>query len=306
MFPQYVCNLLATLRHPPWTEELNWNLHMTMEGEERIPFHSYVRPSGAPTCMPTCDDISSIPQFSALPAELQLRILSFCSASTLFQLMRVSSALRIEASKLFWGNVDAYFLTDAHWLMNGGHPGYTGCDLAFLPQVQNVEIEYHAGRDNEICPRHEDGIHVRHDLISEHWKSFKKRFTNAKRVIINQNWISPPWRNETEPVPQALRILAEACPPDVEAFALIIEEKRSDDASGSATATNKWQRSLYQHSGGGVWGRIETYKHHETVLMPLKRFYGPVGEFYGGRYEGERDTLQKWALWPLSLEGKYP
>jgi hypothetical protein len=53
MFPQDVCNLFATLRHPPWTEELNWGLRMTMSGEERIPFHSYVKPSTMSTSVPS-------------------------------------------------------------------------------------------------------------------------------------------------------------------------------------------------------------------------------------------------------------
>ena len=42
------------------------------------------------------------------------------------------------------------------------------------------------------------------------------------------------------------------------------------------------------------------------ILMPLKQFHRPFDEFYEGRYEDERGMLQKWALWPLSLEGQPP
>ncbi|KAF2185367.1 hypothetical protein K469DRAFT_708149 [Zopfia rhizophila CBS 207.26] len=301
MFPEYVCNLLATLRYPPWTKELNWGLHMTMEGEERIPFHSYVQPGTASTCFP--GQISSMPQFSTLPVELQLRILSFCSARTLFQVMRVSSALRIEASKLFWANPDAYFLVDAHWLLNGGHPGYTGCDLPFLSHVQNVEIEYHHGRDDEICPLHDGVMEVRRELITNLWKSFKKRFPNAKRVVINQNWVSPPWRNETEPVPQALQILIQYCPPEIEAFAFIVEEENlTIGTSTSVPSMKKWQRSLYRRSAGDIWTRVGTGRRHKTILVPMKHFHGPVGGFERLKHEGERVLLQQHGLWPLSLE----
>ncbi|KAF2111565.1 hypothetical protein BDV96DRAFT_582396 [Lophiotrema nucula] len=301
MFPEYVCNLRATLRYPPWTKELNWGLHMTMEGEERIPFHSYVQPGTTPTCFP--GQISSMPQFSTLPDELQLRILSFCSPRTLFQIMRVSSALRIEASKLFWANPDAYFLVNAYWLLKGGHPGYMGSDLPFLSHVQNVEIEYQRGRDDEICPRYDGVMDIRQKLITNLWKSLKKRFPIAKRVVINQNWPSPPWRNETEPVPQALRILIQCCPPEIEAFAFIVEEENPTiGTSTSAPSMKKWQRSLYRRLAGGTWTRVATVRRHKTILMPMRHFHGPVGGFERLKHDGEVVRLQQYGLWPLSLE----
>ncbi|KAF2007378.1 hypothetical protein P154DRAFT_118594 [Amniculicola lignicola CBS 123094] len=301
MFPEYICNLLATVRYPPWTKELNWGLHMTMYGEERIPFHSYVQPGTTSPCFPGY--ISSMPQFSTLPVELQLRILSFCSACTLFQVMHVSSTLRIEASKLFWANPDAYFQVEAQWLLDGGHPGGIGCDLPFLLHVQNVEIEYHRGQDSQICPRPDEVMEVRQELITTLWRSFKKRFPNVKRVVVNKNWPTRPWRNEIESVSQELQILFQYCPLAVEAFAFILEEENPTMGTrNSDPSIKKWQRSLYRRSAGDVWTRVATGRRHKTILMPMKHFHGPVGGFERLKYKGERLLLQKYGLWPLSLE----
>jgi hypothetical protein len=229
-----------------------------------------------------------MPQFSTLPMELQLHINSFCSARTLFQIMRLSSALRIEASKLFWANPDAYFLVHAHWLLDGGHSGYTDCDLSFLSHVQNVEIEY--DNDNDICPLHDDVMKVQQELITTYWKSFEKRFPNAKRVLVNQNWESRR-TNKTEPVPQALRILIQYCPPKIEALAFIVEESPTMSTSTTVLSMEKWQRSLYRRSAGDVWTRVETARRHKTILMPIKHFHRPVSAFFEIRHEGYRVHL---------------
>jgi hypothetical protein len=106
MLPEFVCNFLATLTHPPWTKALRRDLHMTLEGEERIPFSFYVRPSPA-TAGSSCQT-TSFSHYNALPSELQVYILTFCSAPTLFQLMKVSSGLRADVGKLFWADPEAY------------------------------------------------------------------------------------------------------------------------------------------------------------------------------------------------------
>jgi hypothetical protein len=81
-------------------EELkHWGLHTIMKWEERIPVHSHVQPGAVSFCFPK--QVFSFPQFCTLPAELQYRILTFCSAHTLFQVMHVPSTLCTEASKRF-------------------------------------------------------------------------------------------------------------------------------------------------------------------------------------------------------------
>jgi hypothetical protein len=80
--------------------------------------------------------------------------------------MHVSSALRADASKLFWANPSAYFLVDAYWLLDRGYPGYQCSDLTFLQNVQNVEIEYEPSTNNDIWPRLGEEMAIRQDRIT--------------------------------------------------------------------------------------------------------------------------------------------
>ncbi|KAH7068636.1 hypothetical protein FB567DRAFT_540867 [Paraphoma chrysanthemicola] len=303
MFSENVDDLLSTLSHPPWTEPLNWGRYMTMYGEERIPFHVYVNPGA--TASSRQDPASSFSYFTKLPVELQDRVLTFCSASSLFQLMHVSAALRIEASKLFWANPNALFHVESHWILRGAYPGYACHDLGFLARAQNIEIEYQAGMDEEICPQ-EDGVtsETRPDLITHFWASFAKCFPNAKRVIINQNWATPLWRKDLEPVPQALRALLQFCSLDIRLGAFVLEEKGTHDSRSSTMSASlgRWQRSLYWLEAGHSWVRAESYRHPKPVLMPMKQFNGPIGEWERPKYTSLLVRLQVYGLWPLMVE----
>lgn len=110
MWVQGVCNLLATLSKPPWTKPLNWDLHMTIDGEVRTPFHLYITYEYAPPY--TSSQAALVSRFSQLTTELQLRVLDFCSAPVLYQMMH-TSMLRIEAAKRFWSDPDTYYLVEA-------------------------------------------------------------------------------------------------------------------------------------------------------------------------------------------------
>jgi hypothetical protein len=300
MFPEFACNLSATLSYPPWRNDLDWGLYTTKEWEKRTTFHSYVQPGAATACLP--GQVSSFPRFSTLPAELQLRVLSFCPARTLFQVMRVSSTLRTEASKLFWANPNAFFVVEAYWLLDGGYPGNTCWDMAFLHHVQQVEIEYYPGAGNTICPQEVGEISVRQDLILCFWKSFKQRFPNAKRVIINQNWETTSCWSDTEPVALPLRTLIQYCPPGINVSAFVLEKNPLIDNSTIITSKKSWQRSLYQPTADGRWETLQLDGRHTTLFMPTKQFSGPVGEFRGLAYECERIACQKYGLWPLMIE----
>jgi hypothetical protein len=222
MLPEFTCNFLATLAHPPWTAVPKHNIYMTIEGEEQFPFSVYVQPkpvSEGPIRQPT-----SFSYFNALPIELQLHILTFCSASTLFQLMRVSSGIRVKASKLFWAYPRAYFLVEATWHLGGGYHSYTESNMAFLASVQNVQVNYWEGTDNEICRLGDETVEIQYDRIADFWKAFTQRCPRAKTLVVNQCWISSPSRKETHRVLMALRLLLQSSPPGITASAFIVEE----------------------------------------------------------------------------------
>jgi hypothetical protein len=302
MRPEFSCNLADALPLPPWENELDWSLHITQKWEKRIPFSSYVQPTASATTNSLQREAASFPQFSTLAAELQLRILGVCPASTLFQLMHVSSTLRPEASKLFWANPSAYFLIDAHWLLEGGYPGYQCCDSAFLQNVQNVEIEYEPSMNNDIWPKFDGRMEVRQDRIAAFWDSVKRRLPQVKRIVINQNGEPGVWRG-SDAVPLPLQVLMQARPCTVQISALVLE-KHFHPGPGTNTETQarpSWRRSIYQLTASHTWEKVES-RHSKTILLPVKRFDGLVGRFEALKQRCLRIELQQYSLWPLAIE----
>ena len=290
MLPEYTCNFLATLAHPPWRTALRRTLHMTLEGEERTLFSYYVQPSSAQAA--SWSHTTFFP-FKALPDELQLRVLGFCSASTLFQLMRVSSWLRTEASKLFWAHPGAYFLIEAWWLVDGGYPGYTHSDLAFLANVQNVQIDYGVETQHRICPLRDGIVEVQQDRIAGFWEMFTKRCPKAKRVIINQCCISTTTRDENQGVPEELQLLVRSSPLGIAASTFIVE---------GADVPKKWQRAVYHMCADSSWEKIKLGQDWKTILVPAKQHTGPVGRFQEIEYRGSLLILEEDGLWPILVE----
>ncbi|KAF1959626.1 hypothetical protein CC80DRAFT_590831 [Byssothecium circinans] len=302
MWVQGICNLQATLSKLPWTKPLNWSLQMTPDGEERIPFHSYVQSN---TVQPhSSSQTSSFPDFNQLPVELQLRILAFCSAPTLYQIMR-TPMLRTEAAKLFWADPNTYYLIEAHWLFGGGHSGYTCYDLSFMAYAQNVEIEYDVSSDDKIGPITDDVLELDYEKAREFWKTFQTRFPRAKRVVVNQNWESLSIRqHDDEPVACCLKVLIETCPVEINVLAFVLVEVSSGGCKRTALpVANNWHRVLYQLAEDGGWVKVTASGfERKTILMPPKKFHGPVGEFEGLKYECGRIQLQEMGLGALAIE----
>jgi hypothetical protein len=279
---------------------------MTLSGEERTPFALYVQPSATGSSTGSSCQNSLFSLFNALPAELQLRVLTFCSASTLFQLMRVSSSLRIEASKLFWGhpNPNAYFVIQAEWLLDGGYAGYTYNDLAFLSKVQNIQVDYGTRVPYRICPSRDDIEEVRQDRIRDFWKTFQKRFPSAKRVIINQDWMSLA-REKTHSVSKGLRHLVRSSPSRIATCAFVVENANANalaDIIASNPRSEKWQRAVYQPCPDGSWEKIKLGQDWKTVLVPAKQFSGILGRFHELRHRESLLWLEEDGLWPILVE----
>jgi hypothetical protein len=302
MSPEFACNLLETLPLPPWKKELDWGLYITRRWERRIPFSSYVRPKINAASNGFWGQATSFSQFGLLAAELQLRILSVCSISTLFQLMHVSSTLRAEASKLFWANPSAYFLVDAYWLLDGGYPGYQCSDLAFLQNVQNVEIEYEPSTNNDIWPRLGGEMAIRHDRITTFWNSIKRRFPRIQRVVVNQNGEPGIWRG-ADAVPPPLQALVQACPLSINISVLVSKRQPLPNADTSTKVQPRqiWQRSNLRFRANHVWTQLE-FRHNKTILLPMRQFDGLVGKFEVLKHRCLRIQLQQYGLWPLAIE----
>lgn len=302
MWAQSVCNLLNTLCMPPWTTPLDWSLHITFNGEERIPFHIYVQCGSVQPY--SSSQISSFPGFQRLPTELQLRILALCTAPSLIQTMRIPM-LRVECEKLFRADPNTYYLIEAHWLFKGGRLGHTSYDLSFMHYAQNIEIEYDVCSDDTIGPIRDDVLEIDHEKAQEFWKTFRSRFPRAKRVVVNQNWESSSIRYlDDEPVTCCLKVLIESCPVELDVLAFVLMEVGSGGSRRTALpAPTNWHRKLYRLDDDGVWNDVTTTQcERKTILMPPKRFKGPLGDCKALRYQCERILLHKEALRLLQLK----
>jgi hypothetical protein len=297
---QATCNLLATLSYPPWPKGLDRDMYMTSGGEERVPFHVHVRPNCTRTV--ASQHSANLSAFSQLPNELQRHILTLCSDSSLFQLMHTSSKLRIEASKLFWGRQNVYFLVEAEWLLNNAYPGQSYWDMAFLANVQHVEVECQPTISWKICRKRDETREIQHTLLNVFWASLKDRFPNVKTVVINHNEERTSWDDEKEPFPLALQLLLRACPQGITSSVLFLEKIPQLIASTTDWRTT-WQRCLFQQTETGEWCKRELDSVRKIVLMPPKHFNGPVGRFRKLGYRLYYNIcLQQYGLWPLMVE----
>jgi hypothetical protein len=272
---------------------------MTLDGEEYIPFHLYVQPNVVQSR--SSSETSLFADFNRLPAELQLRILTFCSPSTLYHLMH-TSMFRTDAAKVFWTDPNTHYLIESDWLFKGGHSGHTYYDLSFMAYAQNVEIRYDA--EVEVIPVGVDRVEHRYAKAQELWKTFQTRFPCAKRVVVNHNWESQSIRQlDDEPVPSHLKVILEKCPDEIDVLILVLLEVESGGCEQTAhPVANNWHRILYQLTNDGGWKKVTCGFERKTVLMPPKRFHGPVGEFKGLVYQGDRIRLQKEGLGALAIE----
>ncbi|XP_014562439.1 hypothetical protein COCVIDRAFT_32903 [Bipolaris victoriae FI3] len=260
----------VVLAHPPWTKALKRN---------------------------------RLFRLSTLPAELQFHVLTFCSASTLFQLMRVSSSLRKEAQKLFWAYSDTYFVIKARWLLDGGYAGYTSNDLDFLAKVQNIQIDCDLGTRHQICLIRNGAKEVQQDRIRHFWDVFQRRCPRAKRVIINQIEVSISTGKGVNCLEKALQHLVQSSPPGILASASSVQEADVPaDIGASDPSTQNLQIAVYQRCPDSSWKKNNLGKHWKAVLVPAKRFSGPVGRIYEIRYRDSLEDMKYWGFWITVVE----
>lgn len=266
---------------------------MTVDKEDQTPFPLYVQPDAAYTL-----HISPFPQFVQLPSEIQFHILTFCSAPTLFQIMRVSSVLRIEAAKLFWADPNTYYFIECSWLLAGGYPGNTNYDLSFFCNVQNIEVEYGHDAHCKLNPIQDD-MDIPRDLILDFWTTLRSRFRRVKRVVIN----TPRLTSMGGVIPRCVQVLIESCPPEIDVSAFFLEGEHACVKNETvALPTFKYQRTFYRPTPNGELRKVTLLWDRNTILMPIKLFSGPVGEFERLSCRMKRIELQENALGPLVIE----
>lgn len=299
MLPEYACHISA-IRYPSQKQELDLDFSTTLFWDSLIPFSSYVRSDYGSS---TSQGDALLPlQLPTLPVEVLFHMLRFCPSGTLFKLMRVSPVLRAEASKIFWCRWDTYFYIEADWLLGGALAGCTDLNLEFLHYVENVEVALNSTSITDLCPRHDDEVEIQHGLIDAFWKSIARRCPRVKRVLLSHPTRRQPWWEDTQPIQLPIRSLAQACPPCIQLYILVLEEKRLTVGIDSPTQpTLRWQHGVYQPGPCSTWLKIPNMEQRKTVMVPPKKFSGPVGEYSRLCYRSSLNSLRQFALWPLII-----
>lgn len=213
--------------------------------------------------------------------------------------MHVSSTFRIEASKLFWADPNAFYLVDGDWIHEGGYPGSTYCDFSFMANVQNVIIDP-ANCIRSLTSR--DGRWVDLTDAKTGFKELTRILPNAKKLVIKQNWNLHVTKSDMEPVLHIARNLRQFFP-QLDVAALVIERLHNPRTTVyMGPATHHYQRALYRLSADGSWREATDKWNSATLLIPSKKFQGPAGEFYGPEHKRLQNMYKHHSFWPLMIE----
>ncbi|EOA83896.1 hypothetical protein ACJQWK_00876 [Exserohilum turcicum] len=267
----------------PSTGPIGWHLHATECGETRTSFASYVQLDFVAGTT-TKSAKTGFPDFSRLPAELQVHVLSFCSSATLFRLMHTCSALRHAASKLFWARPDTWYSLDGTWLLAGGFPGETHCVTEFLRRVRQLEIRFEHVR--EVMPPATD---EQDEQIYGFWRALQRLAPRLERVVVSHD---APRITRTISLELLKRVLQKR-PRGIDAFASVIT---AGDAS-----THRGIRYRGRFGAAG-WELTDPEWVRQSVLLPPKAWRGPMGEYAQAQYQIDRCLRMRRARHALRIQ----
>lgn len=135
--------------------------------------------------------------------------------------------------------------------------------------------------------------------------TFRRRFPSAKTVVVNKNWESLSIRyQDDEHISSSLKVLVETCPIDLEISAFVpVEVGRGGGERTAPPVAKNCHRVFYRLADNGEWRETTSSGfERKTVVMPSKRFYGPVGEFKELLHEQERIQSHLLGLGAVAIE----
>jgi hypothetical protein len=265
-----------------WKRPLDFSLHGDFYGELFSPFSSYVRQTG------WTKSNESIGQYANLPTELQLKILQFCDAATLFRLMHTSRNMRVEARKLFFSNPGVWYLVHAKWLLTGGYPAYTKLDLDMLACVEQLNVDFSwmherlwmtpegsgrwAGTEEDAAATAYGGMD---EQIRVFWETVQRRLPQLKHVILSDQCT----RSERRP-PALWKKVGRMCPASID---VSFYHLNADDPYNGRSKRTWWRRVINQTTTHDANVRYDWESCSELpeliVIPPNHEFRGPVGRY---------------------------
>jgi hypothetical protein len=270
-----------------WKRPLDFNLHSTHQGELQVPFSHHVRQVD-----PITSEVS-FEYYAKLPAELQLKILHFCDAATLFQLMHTSRSTRTEAKKLFFSDPQTWYIVDGEWLLRSGYPGHTNHDLDFLACTERLNVEFTwmgartwmsdeasgdwAGTEEEAAAT---GFGDMDKKIRDFWQTVTHRLPRLKHIILSDD--VDRWDEEDssglELPPGIYRRVGRMCPPNINVSIYLVQ---GDGCWKRRMERKLWRRRLTNDSptptdATEAWDLCTDHP-GMNVIPPYQPFRGPVG-----------------------------
>ncbi len=283
----------------PLTGLLNGDLHANIYGETYLPFALYVQPSVVGPSLPA----STFQPFPRLPRELQLHIIGFCDHATLFRLAQVSSKTRKEAQALFWSDNCVWYSICAPWVLSGGAASHTRYALEPMRSMTQIEIDFgkmrpfgkYFWKDGQPAPNLALSEKDIEQQIQNFWQVVQRRFPHATRVVISETL---PWVIGS-PLPVWHRILAEACPPHIQAY---ISSLRHGLDHSRRMERSLWQLHRHSKTKTASWEAVAPVWRRQSVEPPLKEFRGPVGAYSSWVHRRLRHTHMRYARPRLVLQ----
>ncbi|PVI03009.1 hypothetical protein DM02DRAFT_652987 [Periconia macrospinosa] len=272
-----------------WKQPLDVTLPVGCRGELLVPFSRHIRQSSINP--PTSH--WSFPQYSRLPAELQLRVLRCCDKPTLFQLMHTSRDLRADSERLFFSDPETWYQVSGEWLIKGGTASGTMSDTGFLARVERLRIDFywmHQETWADGWHNEEEAVVESYENICRFWEVFQRRFPRAKHVVlgdVKDRYVDSLPTTEYKNV-------GHLSPPNIEIYISLIEVHGN---SGNRLKRKLWRR--VKSEGALNTAAVSEWKECTDFLTPIvippeKPYRGPVGELYGA--SGAEWSIQSRAI----------
>ena len=266
-----------------WKKPLDFNVHLSWNGEPHVPFALSVQPE--PTSAASAS--SAFPQFSLLPAELQLEILNFCDRPTLFQLMQISHT-RPEAKKLFWSYPDAWYLVDGRWLHEGGFTSDWYFDANCLAHTEQLEVDCFYLQNVTDWMRPQDveewahkidncghflaeapgaAIQAMEERIREFWQTLQRVAPRVTYVIMDVRA-----RRREFSIPDIIKPIFHMCPVSID---VSVSFQEPDSSWRGNLLFSPKHRTLWRLIGGnggvtGEWKKISPAQRRPRIILPCK------------------------------------
>jgi hypothetical protein len=267
---------------------------------------------------------SAFPQFALLPIELQHHVLSFCDSATLFQLMRVGLT-RSEAEKRFWADPTAFYCLSGSWVFQGGYAGEAFHDLDFLARVERLNvwfdddrmIEWFAGQKHSEFRRlyeidtdiyrlkdaSEDLIQDMDEKARRFWGKLQHLCPRLTHILVTADRYY--WFPDSAPNTLLERIMR-SCPGGIKASV----SARYEYLPSAPEVEPQWIPSVWRLIGNteknfelsDIWVPENVDWTPRFILLPPKRFHGPVGSFQRSLFRYHRYLMWKEATEPLSID----